>query len=388
MLMETLEYMGIAFVCSVLLIIMSKIILQALIRRPADYYNARELKEEELMLNAGGISITLEHETNPEGEIMKETHLEAQLGDSDAAEPEEIMLEVPAAVAESLEVTPYEDEEEAADEAPEVAEHEITETEPETENLEAEAEVTEEPAAETVEQEAEITEEPAIEEIEDEVSEPEPEIAEPEIKITEPEYDNIEIDTDISEYEPEDEVPEEAVIETDFEITEEPAPEEAEPEITETEPETETIETKVEVTEEPVPEIFDPENIKPKAADEDFGFSIKARTSKTRKVRRIEEEEAAEELELARAAMEEARAASESAGQDAEPAPVREWSESYAEIRSSLEKAYSDNRNKPSMRMTKKQLTEIAESLGIEVPAKATKKIILSMIEEEMGVEE
>ncbi len=359
MLMETLEYLGIAFVCSVLLIIMSKIILQALIRRPADYYNARELKEEELMLNAGGISITLEHETNPEGEIMKETHLEAQLGDSEAAEPEEIMLEVPEAVAESLEVTPYEDEEEAADEAPEVAEHEITETEPETENLEAEAEVTEEPAAETVEQEAEITEEPAIEEIEAEFSEPEPEIAEPEIKITEPEFENIEIDTDISEYEPEDEVPEEAVIETDFAITEEP-----------------------------VPEIFDPENIRPKAADEDFGFSIKARTSKTRKVKRIEEEEAAEELELARAAMEEARAASESAGQDAEPAPVREWSESYAEIRSSLEKAYSDNRNKPSMRMTKKQLTEIAESLGIEVPAKATKKIILSMIEEEMGVEE
>ena len=86
MLLETFEYLGIAFICSVLLIIMSKIILQALIRRPVDYYNARELKEEELMLNAGGISITKEHETNPEGEIIEEKHLEAQLGDIEAAE--------------------------------------------------------------------------------------------------------------------------------------------------------------------------------------------------------------------------------------------------------------------------------------------------------------
>ena len=69
--METLEYLGIAFVCSVLLIIMSKIILQSLIRRPADYYDAEELRQEELMLNAGGISLASEHETTPEGEIME-----------------------------------------------------------------------------------------------------------------------------------------------------------------------------------------------------------------------------------------------------------------------------------------------------------------------------
>ena len=114
MLLETLEYLGIAFICSVILIIMSKIILQALIRRPADYYNARELMEEELMLNAGGISITKEHETNPEGEIIEEKHLEAQLGDSEAAKPEEIMLEIPDAVAESIEV--HKEQEDEVDE--------------------------------------------------------------------------------------------------------------------------------------------------------------------------------------------------------------------------------------------------------------------------------
>ena len=75
MLTETLEYLGIAFISSALLIIMSKIILQSLIRRPADYYDAEELRQEELMLNAGGISIESEHETTPEGEIMEETHL-------------------------------------------------------------------------------------------------------------------------------------------------------------------------------------------------------------------------------------------------------------------------------------------------------------------------
>ena len=90
MLTETLEYLGIAFISSALLIIMSKIILQSLIRRPADYYDAEELRQEELMLNAGGISIESEHETTPEGEIMEETHLEAHLSDFVAAEPEEI----------------------------------------------------------------------------------------------------------------------------------------------------------------------------------------------------------------------------------------------------------------------------------------------------------
>jgi hypothetical protein len=136
MLLETLEYLGIAFISSVLLIIMSKIILQALIRRPADYYNARELREEELMLNAGGISITNEHETNPEGEIIEDKHLEAQLGDVEPAEPEEILSEIPEAVAESLEVHPDEAEEDVEDvSAPEEAEAEPEEA-PVTEEVE------------------------------------------------------------------------------------------------------------------------------------------------------------------------------------------------------------------------------------------------------------
>ena len=103
MLTETLEYLGIAFISSVLLIIMSKIILQSLIRRPADYYDAEELRQEELMLNAGGISLASEHETTPEGEIMEETHLEPHLGAFVAAEPEPIFAEIPQSVIESIE---------------------------------------------------------------------------------------------------------------------------------------------------------------------------------------------------------------------------------------------------------------------------------------------
>ena len=103
MLTETLEYLGIAFISSVLLIIMSKIILQSLIRRPADYYDAEELRQEELMLNAGGISLAREHETTPEGEIMEETHLEPHLGAFVAAEPEPIFTEIPQSVIESIE---------------------------------------------------------------------------------------------------------------------------------------------------------------------------------------------------------------------------------------------------------------------------------------------
>ena len=110
MLMETLEYLGIAFICSVLLIILSKIILQSLIRRPADYYDAKELLQEELMLNAGGISITSEHETTPEGEIMEETHLEAHIAGIEAAEPEEIITDIPESVIESIEAEEIEEE--------------------------------------------------------------------------------------------------------------------------------------------------------------------------------------------------------------------------------------------------------------------------------------
>ena len=283
MLLETLEYLGIAFICSVILIIMSKIILQALIRRPADYYNARELREEELMLNAGGISITKEHETNPEGEIIEEKHLEAQLGDIEAAEPEEIMLEVPDAIAESIEVHKEQEDE--------VAE---TVSEPEKETEEA---------AEPEKESVEFSEEP----------EPEPEVPE--------------------ETEPEPE-PEPAVEET-----------EAEPE-------------------------------EPKTPEETFGFSIKAKTSRTKKPKRKEEEEAAEELEEAKAAMDEAKARA------AENEPVSEWTESYDEIRDSLEKAFTERRRKPSMHMNKKELTEIAVGMGIELPDKVTKREILDLINE------
>lgn len=303
MLLETLEYLGIAFISSVLLIIMSKVILQALIRRPADYYNACELREEELMLNAGGISITNEHETNPEGEIIEEKHLEAQLGDVEAAEPEEIMLEVPDAIAESIEVHKEQEEE--------VAEPEV---------------IAEEAIEEAVEPEPE--EEPAAEEAE----------AEP-VEVTEPEPAVIA-----------EEATEEAV---------EPEPEE--------EPAAEEV-----AEEAPAAEM--PEE--PKTPEETFGFSIKAKTSRTKKPKRKEEEEAAEELEEAKAAMDEAKAKA------AESEPVSEWSESYAEIRDSLEKAFTERRRKPSMHMNKKELTEIAIGMGIELPNKVTKREILDLINE------
>ena len=309
MLLETLEYLGIAFICSVILIIMSKIILQALIRRPADYYNARELRDEELMLNAGGISITKEHETNPEGEIIEEKHLEAQLGDIEAAEPEEIMLEVPDAIAESIEVHTEQEED-------------VAETVSEPEKYEEEA-------AEPEKEAEEVTEEP----------EPEPEVAEE------------------TEAEPEPEAAEETEAE--------PEPEPEVPEETEPEPEPEHA------VEEPEAE---PEE--PKTPEETFGFSIKAKTSRTKKPKRKEEEEAAEELEEAKAAMDEAKARA------AENEPVSEWTESYAEIRDSLEKAFTERRRKPSMHMNKKELTEIAVGMGIELPDKVTKREILDLINE------
>ena len=309
MLLETLEYLGIAFICSVILIIMSKIILQALIRRPADYYNARELRDEELMLNAGGISITKEHETNPEGEIIEEKHLEAQLGDIEAAEPEEIMLEVPDAIAESIEVHTEQEED-------------VAETVSEPEKYEEEA-------AEPEKEAEEVTEEP----------EPEPEVAEE------------------TEAEPEPEAAEETEAE--------PEPEPEVPEETEPEPEPEPA------VEEPEAE---PEE--PKTPEETFGFSIKAKTSRTKKPKRKEEEEAAEELEEAKAAMDEAKARA------AENEPVSEWTESYAEIRDSLEKAFTERRRKPSMHMNKKELTEIAVGMGIELPDKVTKREILDLINE------
>ena len=273
MLLETLEYLGIAFICSVLLIIMSKIILQALIRRPADYYNAEELRQEELMLNAGGISITNEHDTNPEGEILHETHLEAQLGDIEPAEPEEIIAEIPQSVHDSIEVSEEPDDDEP-DDGIEYVDYS------EDEDYPAEAE----------------TEKPA----------------EPENVVT-----------------------------------------------------------------------SEPEKIISGEPEEQFGFSIKAKTSRTKKPKNREEEAAAEELEQAKAAMDEAK------NSENGEAPASSWTESYADIRSSLEHAFSENnsgkknsgrRRAPSMNMNKKELLQIAASRGIEVPEEATKRQILDLI--------
>ena len=80
MFLEFLEYLLIAFVASAILIVLSKVILQALIRRPADYYVKEELRQEEMMLNAAGISIREELETTPEGEVTGEhIHAEPQI---------------------------------------------------------------------------------------------------------------------------------------------------------------------------------------------------------------------------------------------------------------------------------------------------------------------
>lgn len=74
---ETLEYLIIAFISSALLIFMSKIVMQKLLRRPADYYLKEELRQEEMLLNSAGISITEELETTPEGEVTEE-HIHAE----------------------------------------------------------------------------------------------------------------------------------------------------------------------------------------------------------------------------------------------------------------------------------------------------------------------
>ena len=77
---EILRYLGIAFASSVLLIVLSKVIMQFLLRRPADYYLKEEYRQEELILNSAGFSITDEVETNPEGEVTEEhVHVEPQI---------------------------------------------------------------------------------------------------------------------------------------------------------------------------------------------------------------------------------------------------------------------------------------------------------------------
>ena len=70
MLLEFLEYLLIAFVCSVILIFLSKVVLQALIRRPADYYLAEEYRQERLMLKAAGLTPFQEHHTDLQGDTL------------------------------------------------------------------------------------------------------------------------------------------------------------------------------------------------------------------------------------------------------------------------------------------------------------------------------
>ena len=74
---EFIEYLIIAFISSAILIFLSKIVMQKILRRPADYYRKEELRQEELMLNRAGISIKAELETTPEGEVTSE-HLHVQ----------------------------------------------------------------------------------------------------------------------------------------------------------------------------------------------------------------------------------------------------------------------------------------------------------------------
>ena len=349
--METLEYLGIAFVCSVLLIIMSKIILQSLIRRPADYYDAEELRQEELMLNAGGISLASEHETTPEGEIMEDTHLEAHTtGDIKAAEPEEIFAEISESVTESIESRQPAEEELDFDTDDEtgVFIDEISEIEHEPEVIEGSGS---EPAEETEEPE------PAekAEEIPEDGEEAEPELCEE----AEPEISEEEESGLCEEAEPE--------------VSEEEEPEisvEAEPEVIE-----ETGPEQAEETEEP--EAAQESEEEPDSGLAPFEFRIKARTTRERKpikpVKKAEAEETKEE-------------------EQEKTAPEGEqegWAESYDEIRNSLEQAYtkkkkkSNRRRKPSMNMNRTELINIAESMGISIPEDATKRTILGLIYEE-----
>ena len=77
---EFARYLGIAFASSALLIVLSKVILQFILRRPADYYLKEEYKQEERILNSAGFSINDEVETNPEGEVTEEhIHVEPQI---------------------------------------------------------------------------------------------------------------------------------------------------------------------------------------------------------------------------------------------------------------------------------------------------------------------
>ena len=77
---EFMRYLGIAFASSAILIVLSKIVMQMILRRPADYYLKEEYRQEEIMLNSAGISIKDEVETTPEGEVTEEhIHVEPQI---------------------------------------------------------------------------------------------------------------------------------------------------------------------------------------------------------------------------------------------------------------------------------------------------------------------
>ena len=97
---EILRYLGIAFASSVLLLVLSKVIMQFILRRPADYYLKEEYKQEELILNNAGFSINDEVETNPEGEVTEEhVHVEPQLPKPEPVpEPEPIPIPIPVPV--------------------------------------------------------------------------------------------------------------------------------------------------------------------------------------------------------------------------------------------------------------------------------------------------
>ena len=98
---EFLRYLGIAFASSALLLVLSKIIMQAVLRRPADYYLKEEYRQEELILNSAGFSITEELETTPEGEVSEEhLHVQPQLPKQEPEKPEKkpAATEIPAGV--------------------------------------------------------------------------------------------------------------------------------------------------------------------------------------------------------------------------------------------------------------------------------------------------
>lgn len=326
MLIETLEYLGIAFTCSVILIILSKIILQSLIRRPADYYDAQELLQEEMMLNDAGISITTEHDTNPEGEILEETHLESQLGYSDAPKPEEILAEVPESVTESLE---------------DIHVHTETASDGEDESEEM---------LDAYETTDDSSEDISIDEIEAE-AEPEPE----------------------AEEESEPAVEEESATEVEPEpkAEEEPAAE-AEPEpMTEEEPEPEPepigFSIKARTTRERKPiRKAEPEPEEP-AADDSGDDEVRGWDETYDEIR--------DSLQ---------QAYSRSEARKKPPKDDAGSTDKEPSDKSGKKKKKNRHRKqKPSMNMNKKTLTEIALSKGIEIPEGATKRMILDLIQEE-----